>query len=36
MGGPFWVMAVNLLIWAGLCFWLFRLDRRIRDLERQR
>jgi CcmD family protein len=36
MGGPAWVTAVNLVIWTGLVLWLFRLDRRIRDLERER
>ena len=35
MGGPSWVTAVNLIIWTGLALWLVRLDRRIRDLERQ-
>jgi CcmD family protein len=36
MGGPAWVTAVNLVIWTGLVLWLFRLDRKIRDLERER
>jgi CcmD family protein len=35
MGGPTWVIAVNLIIWTGLVLWLFRLDRKIRDLERE-
>ncbi len=36
MGGPGWVTAVNLVIWTGLVVWLFRLDRRIRELEREK
>jgi CcmD family protein len=36
MGGPAWVTAVNLVIWTGLVLWIFRLDRKIRDLERER
>jgi len=36
MGGPLWVAAVNLVIWTGLFLWIFRLDRKIRDLERER
>jgi len=35
MGGPAWVIAVNLIIWTGLVLWLFRLDRKIRELERK-
>ncbi|HLF57646.1 MAG TPA: CcmD family protein [Thermoanaerobaculia bacterium] len=35
MGGPVWVTAVNLVIWTGLVLWLLRLDRRIRELERE-
>ena len=35
MGGPAWVTAVNLVIWTGLVLWLFRLDRRIGELERE-
>jgi len=36
MGGPLWIVAVNLVIWTGLFLWIFRLDRKIRDLERER
>jgi len=36
MGGPSWVTAVNLVIWTGIVLWIFRLDRRIRDLEREK
>jgi CcmD family protein len=35
MGGPAWVIAVNLIIWTGLVLWLFRLDRKIGELERK-
>jgi CcmD family protein len=35
MGGPLWIVAVNLVIWTGLFLWIFRLDRKIRDLERE-
>lgn len=35
MGGPAWVTAVNLIIWTGLVLWIYRLDRKIRDLERE-
>ena len=34
MGGPGWVVAVNLVIWTGLVLWLLRLDRRVGRLER--
>lgn len=36
MGGPAWVTAVNLIIWTGLVLWIYRLDRKLRDLERER
>lgn len=36
MGGPAWVTAVNLIIWTGLVLWIYRLDRKIRELERER
>lgn len=36
MGGPAWVTAVNLIIWTGLVLWIVRLDRKVRDLERER
>jgi len=36
MGGPLWVTAVNLVIWTGLFLWVFRLDRKVRDLEREK
>jgi CcmD family protein len=35
MGGPAWVTAVNLIIWTGLVLWIYRLDRKIRELERE-
>ena len=35
MGGPAWVVAVNLVIWAGLVLWLVRIDRKIRTLEKE-
>ena len=34
MGGPLWITAVNLVIWTGLVLWIFRLDRKLRDLEK--
>jgi len=36
MGGPAWLTAVNLIIWTGLVLWISRLDRKVRDLERER
>jgi CcmD family protein len=36
MGGPAWVTAVNLIIWTGLVLWIYRLDRKLRELERER
>jgi len=36
MGGPAWVTAVNLVIWTGIVLWIFRLDRKVRDLEREK
>ena len=33
LGGLAWVTAVNLVVWTGLCLWLVRLERRVRDLE---
>jgi CcmD family protein len=35
MGGPLWITAVNLVIWTGLVVWIYRLDRRLGELERQ-
>ncbi len=36
MGGPIWVTAVNLVIWSGLVWYLYRIDRRLDELEQQR
>ena len=36
MGGPVWVTAVNLVIWTGIVLYLFRLDRKVEELEKQR
>lgn len=36
MGGPVWVTAVNLVIWSGLVWYLYRIDRRLDELEQQR
>jgi CcmD family protein len=33
-GGIGWVLAVNLIIWTGLFYYLRRLDRKIREIER--
>jgi len=30
------VTAVNLVIWTGIVLWIFRLDRKVRDLEREK
>lgn len=35
MGGPLWITATNLVIWTGLVVWIWRLDRRLDELERQ-
>jgi CcmD family protein len=35
-GGIGWVMAVNLIIWTGLFLYLLRLDRRLREMEKER
>ena len=35
-GGNLWLIAVNLVIWAGLFAYLLRLDRKVKDLERDR
>ena len=35
MGGPAWVTAVNLVIWTGIVLYLAKIDRRMRDLERE-
>ncbi|HVR98892.1 MAG TPA: CcmD family protein [Thermoanaerobaculia bacterium] len=31
-----WVVVVNLIIWTGIFLYLFRLNRKLRDLERDR
>lgn len=35
-GGIGWVVAVNLVIWTGLFLVMLRLDRKLRDLEKDR
>jgi CcmD family protein len=34
-GGDGWIVAVNLIIWTGLFLYLLRLDRRLREIERE-
>jgi CcmD family protein len=34
-GGIGWVVAVNLIIWTGLFLYLLRLDKRLRELEKE-
>ena len=34
-GGIGWVLAVNLIIWTGLFLYLLRVERQVRDLERE-
>lgn len=34
-GGDIWIVAVNLIIWTGLFLYLLRLDRRLREMERE-
>lgn len=34
-GGDGWIVAVNLVIWTGLFVYLLRLDRRLREMERE-
>jgi CcmD family protein len=33
-GGDGWIVAVNLIIWTGLFLYLLRLDRRLREMEK--
>jgi CcmD family protein len=35
-GGIEWVVAVNLVIWTGIFLYLLRLNRKLRDMERDR
>lgn len=35
-GGIGWVVAVNLVIWTGLFLVVLRLDRKLRELEKDR
>lgn len=35
-GGLGWVVVVNLIIWTGLFLYLLRLDRTVRDKEKNR
>lgn len=35
-GGDAWIVAVNLVIWTGLFAYLLRLDRRLREMEKDR
>jgi CcmD family protein len=35
-GGIGWVVAVNLVIWTGLFLVVLRLDRKLRELEKER
>ena len=35
MDGNYVALAVTLLIWVGLFFFLMRLDKRVRDLEKR-
>ncbi len=34
-GGIGWVVAVNLIIWTGLFLYLFRLGKRLREMEKE-
>jgi CcmD family protein len=34
-GGNAGVVAVNLIIWTGLFLWLLRLNRRLREMEKE-
>ena len=34
-GGLGWVVAVNLVIWTGLFLYLLRLQKRLRDTEKE-
>lgn len=36
MIGDNWVLAANLIIWAGLFLYLLSLGRKVRDLEKDR
>ncbi|HEX5760826.1 MAG TPA: CcmD family protein [Thermoanaerobaculia bacterium] len=35
-GALWWVVAVNLVIWTGLFLAVWRIDRKLRDLEKDR
>jgi CcmD family protein len=34
-GGIGWVLAVNLIIWTGLFLYLLRVERQVKNLERE-
>jgi CcmD family protein len=34
-GGNLGVVVVNLIIWTGIFLWLLRLNRRIKEMERE-
>jgi CcmD family protein len=34
-GGIGWVVAVNLVIWTGIFLYLLRLNRKLRDMEKE-
>ena len=34
-GGVGWVLAVNLIIWTGIFLYLLRVERQVRDLEKE-
>ena len=34
-GGIGWVLAVNLIIWTGIFLYLLRVERQVRDLEKE-
>ena len=34
-GGILWIAAVNLVIWTGLFLYLMRIERKIRDQEKE-
>jgi CcmD family protein len=36
MGGSEWVTAVNLILWTGIFLYIWRLSRRLEEIERDR
>lgn len=35
LGGLGWILIVNLVVWTGLFFYLLRLGKRLREMEKE-